>query len=53
MNPKLLKERMKTKAQRPDIVVAYHNFLFQHEAEEQKTDLRDADERHDEVRRTA
>lgn len=25
MNPKLLKERMRTKAQRPDIVVAYGN----------------------------
>ena len=53
MNPKLLKERIKTRAQRPDIVVAYHNFVFRNETEEEKPDLRDGVEKRGEVRRTA
>lgn len=52
MNPKLLKERMRTKAQRPDIVVAYHNF-FRHEAGQSKPDARGEDDKQGEARRTA
>ncbi len=53
MNAKLLKERIKTKAQRPDIVVAYHNFLLRRDAEERDKDLQGAEKKRSKVRRTA
>lgn len=43
MNPKLHKERIRTSAQRPDIVIAFQNFM-QHGASGRNAPRLDADE---------